>query len=205
MVYSPTTWAADDVISSAKLNKIEQGVKTATLLSGTDIDVDKGWQGKDITNVGAIDTLTGNVGARSQFVDIPGDVVRKTFTPNITVNSQESATLVSFTIPDNYSAEFDSNLRIGITKTTSNYIAGILFIAERNGVKIGEKSLDLYYDTYGNIDTTGGCKAGDTIVVRAEYGGDGRNNPITVTKVEVKSARKTDVPVYKVFSETGAW
>ena len=54
MVYSPTTWAADDVISSAKLNKIEQGVKTATLLSGTDIDVDKDWGGKNITNVGTL-------------------------------------------------------------------------------------------------------------------------------------------------------
>jgi len=54
MVYSPTTWAADDVISSAKLNKIEQGVKTATLLSGTDIDADKDWGGKNITNVGRL-------------------------------------------------------------------------------------------------------------------------------------------------------
>ena len=58
MVYSPTTWAADDVISSAKLNKIEQGVKTATLLSGTDIDADKNWNGKNITNLGKISPKT---------------------------------------------------------------------------------------------------------------------------------------------------
>jgi hypothetical protein len=37
MAYSPTTWNTNDVITKDKLNKIEQGVKTATRLSGTDI------------------------------------------------------------------------------------------------------------------------------------------------------------------------
>ena len=54
MAYSPTTWNTNDVITKDKLNKIEQGVKTATRLSGTDIDTDKDWGGKNITNVGAI-------------------------------------------------------------------------------------------------------------------------------------------------------
>jgi hypothetical protein len=53
MAYSPTTWNTNDVITKDKLNKIEQGVKTATRLSGTDIDTDKDWGGKNITNVGA--------------------------------------------------------------------------------------------------------------------------------------------------------
>ena len=57
MVYSPTTWNTNDVITKDKLNKIEQGVKTGTLLSGTDIDADKNWNGKAITNVGAIDVV----------------------------------------------------------------------------------------------------------------------------------------------------
>jgi hypothetical protein len=50
MAYSPTTWNTNDVITKDKLNKIEQGVKTATRLSGTDIDADKDWGGKNITN-----------------------------------------------------------------------------------------------------------------------------------------------------------
>ena len=54
MAYSPTTWNTNDVITKDKLNKIEQGVKTGTLLSGTDIDTDKDWGGKNITNVGSL-------------------------------------------------------------------------------------------------------------------------------------------------------
>jgi hypothetical protein len=54
MAYSPTTWNTNDVITKDKLNKIEQGVKTGTLLSGTDIDTDKDWNGKNITNVGIL-------------------------------------------------------------------------------------------------------------------------------------------------------
>ena len=54
MAYSPTTWNTNDVITKDKLNKIEQGVKTATRLSGTDIDADKDWNGKNITNLGKI-------------------------------------------------------------------------------------------------------------------------------------------------------
>ena len=55
MAYSPTTWNTNDVITKDKLNKIEQGVKTATRLSGTDIDVDKNWNGKSITNLDHIE------------------------------------------------------------------------------------------------------------------------------------------------------
>ena len=204
MVYTPHTWN-NEVITDAKLNAIEQGVRAGTLLSGTDIDVDKNWNGKNITNIGTLQNQTGNIGARTGFVDVPGDVVRKTFTPYIVINSMESKTLVSFTIPANYSTEFDSNLRIGITKTTSNYTAGIGFVIERNEVQIGTGNMSVYQDTYKTFDTTGGCKAGDAIVIKATYGGDGRNNPVTITKVEVKSARKADIPAYKVFAETGAW
>ena len=54
MAYAPTTWDANDVITKDKLNKIEQGINTASKLSGTDIDADKDWGGKRITNVGII-------------------------------------------------------------------------------------------------------------------------------------------------------
>jgi hypothetical protein len=54
MAYSPTTWNTNDVITKDKLNKIEQGVKTGTLLSGTDIDTDKDWNGKSIVNISSL-------------------------------------------------------------------------------------------------------------------------------------------------------
>ena len=56
MVYTPHTWN-NEVITDAKLNAIEQGVRAGTLLSGTDIDADKDWNGKSVTNMKAL-TLT---------------------------------------------------------------------------------------------------------------------------------------------------
>jgi hypothetical protein len=57
VAYSPTTWNTNDVITKDKLNKIEQGIVSASKLSGTDIDADKDWNGKSITNMKAL-TLT---------------------------------------------------------------------------------------------------------------------------------------------------
>ncbi len=204
MAYSPTTWNTNDVITKDKLNKIEQGVKTATRLSGTDIDADKDWAGKAITNIGALDTQTGDVGARTGFVDVPGDVVRKTFSPNVTLNYNDPpATLATFTVPANYSANHDSNFRIGVWKTTSRYTFSTSITVYRNGTQIG--SLEMGYgQSTGNLDTTGGCKAGDVITVEGKYNGDEWFSPVVQT-VEVKSARRADIPAYKVFPETGAW
>ena len=81
MAYDPTVWETYDVITKERLNKLEQGARTGTLLSGTDIDTDKDWNGKAITNIGALDTQTGDVGARTGFVDSPGNTTRKSFSP----------------------------------------------------------------------------------------------------------------------------
>ncbi len=54
MAYNPTTWGSNDVITKDRLNKMEQGVRTGTLLSGTDIDTDKDWNNKAITNLGSL-------------------------------------------------------------------------------------------------------------------------------------------------------
>ena len=58
VAYSPTTWNTNDVITKDRLNKMEQGVRTGTLLSGTDIDADKNWNGKNITNLGKISPVS---------------------------------------------------------------------------------------------------------------------------------------------------
>ena len=204
MAYNPTTWGSNDVITKDRLNKMEQGVRTGTLLSGTDIDADKDWAGKAITNIGTLDTQTGDVGARTGFVDVPGDVLRQTFTPNIALNYNDPpATLATFTVPANYSADHDSNFRIGVRRTTSIFTFSTSITVYRNGTQIG--SLDMEYDqSAGNVDTTGGCAAGDVITVKGKYNGDERFNPVVQT-VEVKSARRADIPAYKVFAETGAW
>ena len=54
MVYNPTTWNTDEVITKDKLNKIEQGLHAVSKLSGIDIDADKNWGGKSITNVNVL-------------------------------------------------------------------------------------------------------------------------------------------------------
>jgi hypothetical protein len=58
MAYSPTTWGSNDVITKDRLNKMEQGIVSASKLSGTDIDTDKDWNGKNITNLGKISPKT---------------------------------------------------------------------------------------------------------------------------------------------------
>ena len=153
---------------------------------------------------GAIRNQTGNIGARTGLVDVPGDVLRQTFTPNITLNyNAPPATLATFTVPANYSVDHDSNFRIGVRKTTSYFMFSTSITVYRNGTQIG--SLDMGYgQSAGNVDTTGGCAAGDVITVKGKYNGDERFSPVVQT-VEVKSARNSAVPAYKVFAETGAW
>lgn len=58
MAYDPTVWETYDVITKERLNKLEQGARTGTLLSGTDINTDKDWNGKNITNMGKISPKT---------------------------------------------------------------------------------------------------------------------------------------------------
>jgi len=80
VAYSPTTWNTNDVITKDKLNKIEQGINTASKLSGTDIDTDKDWNGKNITNLGKISPI-------SWLTILGGDplLISKTHTSSTTV------------------------------------------------------------------------------------------------------------------------
>jgi len=207
MAYNPTTWGSNDVITKDRLNKIEQGINTASKLSGTDIDTDKDWNGKNITNVGAIDTYTGNVGAQQGFIDSPGNTTRKSFSPGTVLAKNETATVATITIPANYSSAVDSNLRITIVKSTdSTYDHYLEVTIKRNGETIGSGSIAHYVGS-GNIDTTGGFKAGDTITVEAKnvWGGTYAVADITIHTVTFKTTRRADIPAYKVFPEAGTW
>lgn len=207
MAYSPTTWNTNDVITKDKLNKIEQGVKTATRLSGTDIDADKDWNGKNINNIGTLQNQTGNIGARSGFVDAPGNTLRVSFSPGTVLGTNETATVATFTIPATYSSTIDSNLRIAVTKSTDYSTDHHLTVTvKRGGVTIGTGTI-AYHVGSGYIDTTGGCKAGDVITIEAQntWGGTYGIADITVHTVAVLSTRRLDIPALKVFPEGGAW
>jgi len=55
MAYNPTTWGSNDVITKEPAEQEwSKGVVSASKLSGTDIDTDKDWNGKNITNLGKI-------------------------------------------------------------------------------------------------------------------------------------------------------
>ena len=104
VAYSPTTWNTNDVITKDRLNKIEQGINTASKLSGTDIDTDKDWGGKSITNIGTIEAT--QIGTNIYRL-IPTDSHTKTLyqnTTQITKNGNGSwQDMRSVTVPANQS------------------------------------------------------------------------------------------------------
>jgi len=206
VAYSPTTWNTNDVITKDKLNKIEQGVKTGTLLSGTDIDTDKNWNGKNITNVGEIDTYTGNVGARSQFVDIPGTVVRKSVSYGSTIPESTTQQVASVVVPTNYSSvPLSSNLRVVVEAPSwsgSYSSLGWTVTVKRNGVAIGSASGGVFGNKTLTVDTTGGFAAGDTLTVEVSTPS---NSAMYGCTTSFRSARSTDIPAYKVFPTSGSW
>ena len=156
---------------------------------------------------GAIGCQTGNIGARTGFIDSPGNTTRKSFSPGTVLAKNETATVATTTIPANYSSAVDSNLRITIVKSTDqSYDHSLEVTIKRNGETIGSGSI-AHDAGSGNIDTTGGCKAGDTITVEAKnaWGGTYDVANITIHTVTFKTTRRADIPAYKVFAETGAW
>jgi hypothetical protein len=186
---------------------LDTAVDNATKISGTTIDADKDWDGKNITNIGTLDTQTGDIGARTGFIDSPGNTTRKSFSPGTVLAKNETATVATITIPANYSSAVDSNLRITIVKSiSSTYDHSLGVTIKRNGETIGSGSI-AHDAGSGNIDTTGGCKAGDTITVEAKnaWGGTYDVANITIHTVTFKTTRRADIPAYKVFAETGAW
>ena len=118
-----------------------------------------------------------------------------------------TATVATITILANYSSAVDSNLRVTIVKSTDyryDHYLGVTI--KRNGETIGSGSI-AYNVGSGDIDTTGGFKAGDTITVEAKnvWGGTHYVDSIVIYTVTFKTARRADIPAYKVFPEAGTW
>ena len=212
MAYNPTTWGSNDVITKDRLNKMEQGIVSASKLSGTDIDTDKDWNGKNITNVGAVTANAVGVASpeltvSSNFVDVPGTTLRKTIPFSVQVYTDNRwNTLLSFTIPANYSSNYDSNCRILIARGTSAIIAHTVTVrALRDGVEIGSGSAP-YNNSTVTVDTTGGFRAGDEIVLEGKCANS--EYPIhdryyTLSNCRIQSSRRADLPILAHFVEEG--
>lgn len=200
MAYTPRTWD-NEVITDAKLNQIEQGVADASTLTGTDIDDDKDWNGKNITNIGDLQTQTGNVGARSEYVDVPGAIDRKQWASSVPMSPSSSADVLTFTVPDNYDAITSSNARIRVAPVFSQGggTLEIWTVTVKNGATpIGSASGTPAAGAIA-VDTTGGFVAGDTITITLSttsvFVG------ISSSTITYQSARSLVAPVYKRFDE----
>ncbi|OQB34645.1 MAG: hypothetical protein BWY06_03406 [Candidatus Latescibacteria bacterium ADurb.Bin168] len=162
MAYSPTTWNTNDVITKDKLNKIEQGINTASKLSGTDIDTDKDWNGKNITNLGKISPKT--------WLIVTGA------DPLLISKSHDSSTTVTF-------AQLDGtgHVKVVVVGASVNYAPGTrTFTILKNGSQIWTESQSPYWDgerdVYAEFTKTAfedlSIASGDTLTL-SRTGGDG--------------------------------
>ena len=104
-------------------DKIDTELDKALKISGTTIDADKDWNGKAILNAGVIQNQTGDVGALSGFVDVPGNTTRKSVSSGVSLGQNESATVATVFVPNTYSSAVDSNLRVEISKSSVTSIS----------------------------------------------------------------------------------
>jgi hypothetical protein len=125
MAYSPTTWNTNDVITKDKLNKIEQGVKTATRLSGTDIDADKNWNGKSITNMKAL-TLTESSTPGLLMIYPTNSIIWQS-------SIQRSTSSTSYTELKRVTSSHTGSIRIRLTLTGSSSYNDPVFV----GIVVG--------------------------------------------------------------------
>jgi len=144
MAYNPTTWGSNDVITKDRLNKMEQGIVSASKLSGTDIDTDKDWGGKNITNIGVIQTsdvtCVGNTNIL--FLSTPSNTVQASSTNILEGNISEWQTAAKFLMPSNV-------LRGGIrirAQVKQTYVPGSYSSPKTqilvDGVNVGELNSD---------------------------------------------------------------
>lgn len=157
---------------------------------------------------GAIDTPAGNIGARSEFVDVAGlTTLRKSQIKTIGCSPGQTVTLMSVIVPSNYSSTIASNCTIRVKAMNPRSIpnAGTITVY-CNGVPIGSAPIGELYDVYQwvSFNTTGGFKAGDTLEIKLSAGGTEGGGP-SVAEIHIYSSRATNIAACKVFPETGAW
>jgi len=148
MAYAPTTWDANDVITKDKLNKIEQGINTASKLSGTDIDTDKNWGGKNITNMGKISPI-------SWLLILGGD-------PLLISKTHDSSTTVTF-------AQVEAghgNVKVVVKGAATGYISGTrTFKVFKGETEIWSQAQASYWDGEGDRFTAFSATAFEDLAV----------------------------------------
>jgi hypothetical protein len=160
MAYNPTTWGSNDVITKDRLNKMEQGIVSASKLSGTDIDTDKDWNGKNITNAGTVSattvtggtvsgsTVTGELRAK-KVISLAGDTTVKSGT-EVSGSSWPSSTplpLLTATVP----ASLQPGSKIRCTYTDPH--------AWNRGIRVLVNDVEVYISSSvhsADVDVTGG-------------------------------------------------
>jgi hypothetical protein len=197
MAYTPRTWN-NEVITDAKLNALENGLAAASKLSGTDIDVNKDWDGRAITNAGVIQNQTGNIGSLGEFVDVAGDTVRKTVAGPGAIPWGSTVVVASLTIPSDYDAGHASAFRIVATCSMIGQGSTVRTITvKRGGTIVGSETAI----PATVVDTSASFGPGDTLTVEATSGGAYDDN-LSVSQVQICSARSATIPALKVFVET---
>jgi len=163
MAYNPTTWGSNDVITKDRLNKIEQGINTASKLSGTDIDTDKNWGGKSITNVGGV--YAGKVSAKIVPEIIASDVLRASSPGSVTGPSAATYTKSKeITIGEVYGSENSVRVKFNARTYYSHTVYGHAYAKVYvNGVaKSDELAITSSDSAPFSVDVTG-IKTGDKV------------------------------------------
>jgi len=185
-------------------DKIDTELDKALKISGTTIDADKNWNGKNITNLGGIGIPTRHVEVGSGFVDVPGNVLRKTisFTKVLEVGG-DWVHLLTFSVPNDYANDIDSNCRILLSRTTTNYVNQNITVE----AYVGDKRIGTGSGAYNSgtitMDTTGGFRAGDTISLRGKCltGSPHYPGTHTVSNCRILSDRHTSIPLVARYVE----
>ena len=152
----------------------------------------------------AIVTPAGNIGVGSGFVDVPGSVLRKTisFTKVLEVGG-DWVHLLTFSVPNDYANDIDSNCRILLSKTTTNYVSQNITVEAYVGDRLIGTGSGAYNSGTITINTTGGFRAGDTISLRGKCHTGSPHYPgtHTVSNCRILSARHTSIPLVARYVE----
>ena len=165
MAYTPRTWN-NEVITDAKLNALENGLAAASTLTGTDIDADKDWNGKNITNVGTLQatTISGNLAA-NKFSVVASDTAIPTLSAskaNLYGSDSTITHLLTCTMP----AGLKAGSTFRCTVSTDRSAGGIRVLV--NGTEVYSSTSTKTYDCSVN--------PGDTLTIQyvgglLSYGG----------------------------------
>ncbi len=140
------------------------------------------------------------------IVDVPGETLRKHFTPNIGTSEEWVwITIATITVPSTYNTTIKSNCRVRAVLAAWNQYnnASVRMVAD--GVEIGKQTQEMSSIKTFQFNTTGGFVAGDVLEVQMQIAQTGTVMSIRADEVDIKSTRATDVPVLATFVESGSW